>query len=74
MENFVLVNILIMEWNFGLPSYLLSSLYANIYLSVFSLVMASFIQGRKIQEDGQHFQVEKLRGSHIANKAVLSKK
>lgn len=62
-----------MERNFGLFSYLLSSLYANIYLSVFSLVMVSFIQGRKIQEDGQHFQAENLEEATLQTKLCYQK-
>lgn len=62
-----------MEWNFGLFSYLFSSLYANTYLSVFSLVMVSFIQGRKIQEDGQHFQAENLEEATLQTKLCYQK-
>lgn len=48
----------------------ISYLYANVHLPVFSFVMVIFSQGRKIQDDWQHFQVEKLRGNHTENEAV----
>lgn len=48
----------------------ISYFYTNVYLSVFSFVMVSFTWDRKIQDDWKYFQVEKLRGNHIANKVV----